>query len=135
MKSRIGSWKVVLVISFCLFLISCGVPMMKGQSWLDSKKDNPQINVTGTWTSPEWGTGRFKQENRNVDGILGDYAVKGVVSGVSLYLLMYSGSRADYSAELQALDNNTLKGVYSKYTIVSEADAVSKRQINLKRVP
>jgi hypothetical protein len=107
--------------------------MTKGQSWLDSKKDNPQINVTGTWTSPEWGTGRFKQENRNVEGVLGDYPVKGAVSGVTLYLLMYSGSKVDYSAELQALDNNTFKGYYSKYAIIDKE--TNKRQIDLKRVP
>ncbi len=109
--------------------------MTKGQSWLDSKKDNPQINVTGTWTSPEWGTGRFKQENRNVEGVLGDYPVKGAVSGVTLYLLMYSGSKVDYSAELQALDSNTFKGFYSKYALVDEAEAGNKRPINLKRAP
>jgi hypothetical protein len=136
MNSRTGFCKVVLVISFGLFLMSCGgMAMTKGQNWLDSKKNNPDINVSGTWTSPEWGTARFKQENRNVDGVLGDYPVKGVVSGVSIYLLMYSGSKVDYSAELQALDNNTFKGIYSKYATVDEAETTNKRQMNLKRVP
>ena len=136
MNSRTCFCRGVLVISLGALLMSCaGVPMTRGQNWLDSKKNNPQINVTGTWTSPEWGTARLKQENRNVEGVLGDYPVKGVVSGVSIYLLMYSGSKADYSAELQALDNNSLKGVYSKYALVDEAEAGNKRQIDLKRVP
>jgi hypothetical protein len=106
--------------------------MTKGQTWLDSKKDNPAINVSGTWTSPEWGSARLKQEDRNVSGALGDYPVKGVVSGDTLYLLMYSGSKVDYSAELKALDNNTLKGSYAKYSIVEQADY--KKPINLKRL-
>ena len=109
--------------------------MTRGQNWLDSKKDNPQVNVSGTWTSPEWGTARFKQENRNVEGVLGDYPVKGVVSGTTFYLLMYSGGKADYSAVLMASDNNTFKGSYSKYAIVDEAEAGNKRPIILNRVP
>lgn len=108
--------------------------MTKGQTWLDSKKDNPTINVSGSWISPEWGSARFKQENRNVSGALGDYPVKGVVSGDTLYLLMYSGSKVDYSAELKALDNNTLKGSYSKYSIVEHEQAEYKKPINLKRL-
>ena len=132
MNSRTGFCKVILVIGLGLFLMSCGVPMTKGQNWLDSKKDNPEINVAGTWTSPEWGTGRFKQEGGTVEGVLGDYPVKGVVSGNTLYLLMYSGNKADYSAELKALGNDNFQGFYSKYSIVDESE--SKRKVNLKRV-
>ncbi len=125
--------KVILMVSAGLFLMSCAsMPMTKGQAWLDSKKDNPTINVSGAWASTEWGSSTFKQEGKNVSGVLGDYPAKGVVSGDTLYLLMYSGSKVDYSAELKALDNNTLKGSYSKYSIVEQAD--SKRPINLKRL-
>jgi hypothetical protein len=132
MNSRTGFCKVILVITFGLFLISCGVAMTKGQNWLDSKKDNPEINISGAWTSSEWGAASFKQENRNVEGVLGDYPVKGVVSGNSIYLLMYSGNKVDYSAELKALDNNTFEGFYSKYAIVDEAE--SKRKVSLQRI-
>ncbi len=134
MNSRTGSGKVVLMISLGLFLMSCGVPMTKGQNWLDTKTDNPAINISGTWTSPEWGTARFKQEGREVSGALGDYPAKGVVSGNTVYLLMYSGSKADYSAELKASDSNTLTGSYSKYSIVEQAETAAKRPVNLKRV-
>ena len=141
MNSRTGFCKVILLITCGLFLVSCGMAMTKGQTWLDSKKGNPEINVTGTWMSPEWGTATFKQwgsaklnqENRNVEGVLGDYPVRGVVSGNTISLLMYSGQKVDYSAELKASDNNTLKGFYSKYAIVDES--TSKRPMSLKRVP
>jgi hypothetical protein len=132
MNSTTHFFKVILVVGFGLFLISCGVAMTKGQIWLDSKRDNPEVNVSGTWSSPEWGLARFKQENRNVEGVLGDYPAKGVVSGYTLYLLMYSGDKAHYSAELKALDNNTFKGSYSKYSLVDETK--SKKPINLKRM-
>ncbi len=124
--------KVILLVSCGLFLVSCGMAMTKGQTWLDSKKDNPTINVSGSWTSPEWGAARFTQVDRNVSGALGDYPVKGVVSGDTLYLLMFSGSKVDYSAELKALDKNTLKGSYSKYSIVEQSD--QKKPIDLKRL-
>ena len=106
--------------------------MTKGQNWLDSKNDNPEINVSGTWNSPEWGIGRFKQEGRNVEGVLGDYPAKGVVSGNTVYLLMYSGDKVHYSAELKASDNDNFQGFYSKYSIVDQTE--SKRKVNLKRV-
>ena len=135
MNSRTAFCKLVLVISLGLFLTSCGVPMTKGQIWLDSKKDDPQMNVSGTWTSREWGTARFKQEGRNVEGVLGDYPVKGVVSGKTIYLLMYSGTRVDYSAELTLSDDNTFQGFYSKYSIVGEVETTSKRKMSLKLAP
>ena len=135
MNSRTGFCKVILMIGFGLFLVSCGVAMTKGRTWLDSKKDNPEINISGTWASPEWGTARFKQENRNVEGILGDYPVKGVVSGNTIYLLMYSGNKVDYSAELKLSEDNTFKGFYSKYAIVDESETASKRKMSLKLAP
>jgi hypothetical protein len=120
MNSKKDFCKVILVLSISLFFISCGVPMTKGEKWLYSKKENPEINISGTWVSPEWGVATFKQENKDVTGSLGDYPVKGIVSGNTIYLLMYSGKRVHYSAELKASDNNTFKGVYSKYAIVAE---------------
>jgi len=76
------------------------------------------LDISGTWASPEWGAATFKQEGREITGTLGDYPAKGVVSGSSLYLLMYSGDKVDYFAELKAVDKNTLKGSYSKYDLI-----------------
>jgi hypothetical protein len=53
--------------------------------------------------------------------MLGDYPVKGVASGNGLYLMMYSGDRVHYFAELKATDKNTFKGLYSaKYSTIDE---------------
>lgn len=134
MNWKINFCKMILVISLGLFLMSCGggIPLSKGEGWLDSKKDTPTINISGNWDSPEWGRGKFKQENRDMEGVLGDYPVKGVVSGNTVYLLMYSDKKVDYSAELSALDKDTFKGFYSKYSIVEEEK--NKKPINLKRL-
>ena len=54
---------------------------------------------------------------------------RGVVSGNCVYLLMYSGDKMDYFAELKAVDGNTLKGSYSKYYIVEEPQAKDREFI------
>jgi len=113
---------IVLIMSAALFLQSCGVPMTKGEFWLASKTDKPEMNVSGTWSSPEWGDATLKQEGRDITGMLGDYPVKGVASGNGLYLMMYSGDKVHYFAELKAADKNTFKGLYSeKFGIIDEA--------------
>ena len=138
MNSRTDFGKIIVVICLGLFLVSCGTAMVKGEKWLDSKKDKPEINISGTWTSPEWGAAIFKQEEREITGMLGDYPAKGVVSGSSIYLLMYSGDSVHYFAELKAVDKNTFQGSFSKYYIIDELKGKDRdfiRPMNLKRLP
>ncbi len=128
---------MAVILFLGLFLVSCATPIVQGEKWLDSKKDKPEIDIAGTWTSPEWGAAALKQQGREITGALGDYPVKGVVSGSSVYLLMYSGDKVDYFAELKAIDKNTFQGSYSKYKTVDEIrkeDPASLKPINLKRV-
>jgi len=136
MKSKFYFGKVIVVLCLGLFLISCAVPMIKAEKWLDSKKDKPAINISGTWASPEWGAAVFKQNEREITGTLGDYPARGVVSGTKVYLLMYSGDQVDYFAELKEVDRNTLQGSYAKYYIVDELQGKDRellKPINLKR--
>ena len=137
MRSRNYFFKIILVTFLCLSLVSCGVSIIKGQKWLDSKTDKPEINISGVWISHEWGTATFKQEDNKVTGMLGDYPVKGVVSGNSIYLLMYSQDSVDYSADLKSSDNETFKGFYSKYGIIDEVikdPGYTTRPMSLKKM-
>ena len=112
---------IVCVIILGLLLTSCGVPMARGLKWLDTKTAQPEIDVSGIWNSPEWGSeAKFEQKGNEVTGTLGGYPVRGVVSGNRLYLLMYSGEKIHYSADLKTSDQNTLTGVYSKYSIIDD---------------
>lgn len=134
MNSKARCLVILLIMSAALFLQSCGVPMTKGEFWLASKTDKPEMNVSGIWSSPEWGDAILKQEGRDITGTLGDYPVKGVASGNALYLMMYSGDKVHYFAELRAADKNTFKGLYSeKHGIIDEAKnaPVLKRPISL----
>ena len=121
MNSKKRFFGIALVVTSALFLLSCvGTTVTQGENWLASKTDKPEMDVSGTWTSPEWGVATFKQDGKNVTGMLGDYPARGVVSGNVLYLMMYAGEKADYFAELKATDLNTFNGVYSKYKPVDE---------------
>jgi hypothetical protein len=74
------------------------------------------MEVSGTWSSPDWGIAILKQKENGITGTFGEYLVKGVASGNSLYLMMYLGDRAYYFAELKATDKDTFKGRYSDQT-------------------
>lgn len=135
MNSRTGFCRIALVIIAAIFLISCGVSMTTGEYWLASKEGKSEIDVSGAWVSPEWGLAKFEQQNNRITGILGDYPVKGVASGNDLYLMMYSAGRADYFAELKAIDKNTFVGNYSKYHIIDQVrnDPAFTRPMSLRK--
>jgi hypothetical protein len=137
MKPKNYYFTIMFVTFLCLCLVSCGVSMIKGQKWLDSKTDKPEINISGTWISHEWGAATFKQEDNKITGMLGDYPVKGVVSGNSIYLLMYSQDSIHYSADLKLSDKETFNGFYSKYGIIDEVihdQGYITRPMSLKRM-
>ncbi len=136
MNSRTRFFWIVLIVGSVLCLQACGVSMIKGENWLASKTAKPDLDVSGIWSSPEWDSANLKQEGKNITGTVGDYPVKGVVSGNDLYLLMYSGDKIHYFAELKAADKNTLKGLYSeKYGTIDEAKKapVLKRPMSLTK--
>lgn len=137
MNSKTCFLGIVLIMSAALFLQSCGGNMAKGENWLASKTDKPEMNVSGTWLSPEWGDATLKQEGKEITGMLGDYPVRGVASGNGLYLMMYSGDKAHYYAELKATDKSTFKGLYSaKYEVIDETSKAPKltRPMSLTKV-
>ena len=125
MNSRNDYFRMILVAFFGLLLVSCqlGISMVEGTKWLDSKNDRPEINIAGAWAAEDWGAATFRQEGKDITGVLGDYPVKGVVSGTSVYLLMYNKDRAEYFAELKASDDKTLKGFYTKLTALDQIKA------------
>jgi hypothetical protein len=88
----------------------------RGREWLDEHKDTPQVNVTGTWQSPDWGTLQLTQAagSRDVSGTDSKYELTGAVSGKELYLLFAkSNGTVAFCAVLISESDSLLNGTYS----------------------
>ena len=85
-----------------------------GLAWLSDQFDPAGMNVGGHWTSVDWGEGNLSQSGRNVSGKLGDYDVRGVVSGNHAYLLISEGGWNYYCAVLENPAPGLLTGHFSR---------------------
>lgn len=127
MKKRIIFLWVCLFI-YVAILSGCALKYQEVDSWLTSKAGNEKVNVdvSGDWQDINsnkngagclgmffscWGTASFEQQGRNVSGVLDTYAVKGVVSGDTLFMVMMYANTPYYMAKLD-FKNNRLSGSY-----------------------
>src|ERR1039457_200438 len=82
---------IVSVMLALLFAIPADAAKVegRGQEWLDEHKDAPQVNITGSWQSPDWGTLTLTQAegSREVGGRDRRFELVGIVSGREVYLL------------------------------------------------
>ena len=87
----------------------------KGKAWLAQHKEPSQINVTGNWSTADWGTIVLKQAegSREVTGSGDGWRIDGVVSGMKIYLLFSHKGKVNYCAELEAESEVLLTGQYS----------------------
>jgi hypothetical protein len=90
-------------------------------SWLKTMSggEPAQIDVTGKWhdvkesTFFSWGEGYLRQEQNKVTGAIGDYNIRGVVSGKTVYLVFLYGGTVYYTARLEMFED-ILTGNYFK---------------------
>lgn len=128
---------LLLLALMGLFLIGCNTTEKyaannaAGQRWLDEHRGGAGISVSGTWHSDEWGGGKLVQEGRTVNGTLGNYSVRGVISGQRAYLLLQSGGWIYYTAVLAKPSANELSGFYSYTVPFSLAD---QQELELRRI-
>lgn len=85
-----------------------------GERWLSDQMQPANINVSGNYRSRAWGSSFLAQNGREVRGHIGDYPVKGVVSGNKAYLLLSSDGWYYYSAVLEMPNPGLLVGYYSR---------------------
>lgn len=102
-----------------------------GQRWLDEHGRGASIGVSGTWYSDEWGGARLAQSGRTVTGAMGNYNVRGVISGSRAYLLLHSNGWVYYTAVLTRPSHGTLSGFYSASV---PFDVMDQRPLDLRRV-
>jgi hypothetical protein len=108
-----------------IFVISCtSVPTLKQNEidpWLNTISGGklPEIEITGKWRDKQgiglytWGQGYLHQEQNKISGVIGDYDIKGVVSGKIVYLVFLNDDTVYYTARLEMV-NNLLTGNYFK---------------------
>ena len=51
-----------------------------------------------------WGEGYLKQDQNKVSGAIGNYNIKGIVSGNKVYLVFIYGGSVYYTARLEMID-------------------------------
>ncbi len=100
--------------------------------WTNQRTAPAQINVTGNWKSDAWGKAEFTQKGREVTGKLGDYKIRGVVSGYRVYLLAHEDGWVYYTIVLKRQTSNALEGSYSSsvpYLATDEKDIYLRRDL------
>lgn len=85
-----------------------------GDAWLSDQMEPPEIDISGSYKSDDWGRSYFSQNGAEVRGHLGDFPVKGVVSGQKAYLLVTEGGWYYYSAIVEMPRPGLLTGYYSR---------------------
>jgi hypothetical protein len=86
----------------------------KGDSWLSDQTAPAEVNISGNWRSRDWGNAFITQSGNHLQGYIGDYAIKGVVSGRKAYIILKSGGWNYYSVILEPAGPDMLLGSYSK---------------------
>ena len=117
---RIISTAILIILS--LLTMSCSnLSQRQVTTWMDSKSEPPEINVSGSWQSVNslftggWGNAVLTQNESQVNGTLGLYTVEGRVAGKKLFLMILSGNRVYYTAMIEPTKEGTLSGMaYSK---------------------
>lgn len=114
---NILSIMLIMLALFLAFPAAAGKVEGGGREWLDEHKDSPQVNVTGTWESPDWGKAlnlTQAEGSRDVSGTDTKFELTGVVSGKNLYLLFAHGNGGvGFCATLTSDSDNSLTGMYS----------------------
>jgi hypothetical protein len=116
---------VLLALSLILvFSYSRGIGVIKQNevdSWLNTILGDkpPELDITGKWHDEQgstffgWGEGYLRQEGNEISGALGDYNIKGVVSGQIVYLVFLYKNTVYYTARLEMFQGS-LRGNYFK---------------------
>jgi len=118
--------RLFLTLFFALsliFVISCALTQKEIDPWLNtiSGAKPPEIDISGKWRDTQgdgfftWGDGYLHQEQNRIRGVIGNYNIRGVVSGKVAYLVFPYGDRVYYTARLELL-KDLLTGNYFKAT-------------------
>ena len=117
------SFLTVFLTLSLIFAISCALKQKEIDPWLNTISGGkpPEIDITGKWYDTQgsgfftWGEGYLRQEQNKITGTIGDYNIKGVVSGKIVCLVFLSRNTVYYTARLEMFQD-LLSGNYFKAT-------------------
>ncbi|MFZ1083345.1 MAG: hypothetical protein WAN35_00115 [Terracidiphilus sp.] len=100
----------------CAILLRAQTNESDGKAWLEANATPPVINVTGIWDAGDWGTVTLTQNKggRRVIGTADSWDVTGVVSGTTVYLVIWKKDKVAFTAKLTLDGSSQLAGVYAK---------------------
>lgn len=137
MKKKIISLSASLLLAAALAGCNTAEKYAANQAatdaWLQSKAGRAGVRVSGLWEPMEtgWGgAGRIVQKGNTLSGALGEYTLRGVVSGSDVYLAFIYNGWTYYTASLK-LRGNILGGFYSSSVPFSSRNQGS---LNLRRI-
>jgi hypothetical protein len=118
------SFSIVFLTLSLIFVISCAHAVLNQNEidpWLNAISGGkpPEIDITGKWYDAQgstffgWGEGYLRQEQNKISGAIGNYNIKGVVSGKTVYLVFLYGGKVYYTARLEMFQD-LLTGNYFK---------------------
>ena len=83
------------------------------QAWLAPHTAKASLDVSGNWSSVDWGTTYFGQSGRNVTGSTGEFTVKGVVSGDRAYLTLWDADWCYHTMTIGSGGRGVLTGTWT----------------------
>ncbi|MGD0681482.1 MAG: hypothetical protein ABR990_05480 [Terracidiphilus sp.] len=115
----------ILVFAFSV-LLHGQTDEREGKSWLDTNTAPPQMNVTGIWDGGDWGMVSLNQHQggRRIIGTADSWDVTGIVSGKTVYLLIWKKDKVAFSARLTIEGSSQLTGVYAKGILSSTSKMI-----------
>ncbi len=114
--------QVGMVCFFLLLLVACTGAMKQSEvdPWLRNMagQEPPRLELTGKWRDAKgnavfgWGEGYLRQHHNQLEGVIGNYNLKGRIAGDRVYLVFISGGAVYYTARLEMLEEGLLSGNY-----------------------
>jgi hypothetical protein len=124
MKKGILTLSIFLIVA----LVSCRTAPVNYDVWLGAQDMPSQMDISGKWDAGfsmggGWGEANLVQQDRNVNGLLGFYAVKGVVSGKALFMQLISNGYVYYTTKLELREDGSLSGMAYKEAVAGSPEA------------
>ncbi|OHD71031.1 MAG: hypothetical protein A2W19_08445 [Spirochaetes bacterium RBG_16_49_21] len=141
-KEQIMNTKILasfILLAQCALISSC-LTHYQTNTWLNTQKGVPTINITGGWDAGSvfgggWGGASIVQNGNEIIGTIGLYNIKGVINGDNIYLIFTSGAKIYYTGHLKPSQDGSLVGITVENAIVDTngAQNAMKHPIIMKK--